>query len=364
MSVEKFLATCFLPKWGPVTLRKVLQHFGDFDAAFKLSPRDLMQVSNVGKELSGTFKWSVDLEKRVQEELSFCAKHNIQIVTILDQDYPFLLKQNPDAPLVLFVKGTMALNSSCNLAVIGTRKPSKQSVHWLNECFKGFGNLPLHIVSGLAHGTDALAHKHALDLGLPTTAVLAHGFDTLYPAANKTLARTIVETKDSCLVTEFPSGVIADKVNFPRRNRIVAGICKGTLVVESQVTGGSMITAKYAFDYSREVMAVPQTANHSMQNGCNALIKRDVAALVENSEDVLKIIGVSKDKPTQTALPLIDLTLDEDLVFNQICKRASLAIDDLAEAIDKSTAELALILLQLELKGLIIKQAGGGYKAL
>jgi len=364
MSVEKFLATCFLPKWGPVSLRKVLQHFGDFDVVFKASSRELMQVPNIGKELSATFKWNDDLEKRVHQELAFCTKHNIQIITLKDPAYPFLLKQNPDAPMVLFVKGTLSLNTYYNLAVVGTRKPRKQSVHWLEECFKGFENLPLNIVSGLAHGTDTLAHKLALQLGLPTTAVLAHGFDTLYPAANRPLAKNILEGKDSCLLTEFPSGVKADKVNFPRRNRIVAGICKGTLVVESEVTGGSMITAKYAFDYSREVMAVPQTASPMKENGCNALIKRDVAALVEHATDVLKIIGIAEMTAAQTSLPILDLNADENAIYSLLDKQVSKSINDLAEDLQKTTTELALILLQLELKGLILKQAGDGYKAL
>ena len=353
-----------MPKWGPVKLRKVLTHFGSFELAFKAKPFDLMQVDGVGKELANTFKITDGIQKRVAQELSFCEQHAIKIISINSADYPFTLKQNPDAPMVLFALGTPALNSYCNLSVVGTRKLSKQSLRWMEENFPRFENIPLNIISGLAHGTDAFAHKLALKYNLPTTAVLAHGLDMLYPAANKNLAQQITKSENSCLLTEFPSGTIANKEHFPRRNRIVAGLCKGTLVVESAVTGGSMITAKYAFDYSREVMALPKSPSTTIEDGCNALIKRNVAALVENAQDVLKILDLNEEISSQTQLPLVVLNAEEEAIYTCIHQNKILEIDTLSELLNIPVGSLAFTLLQLELKGLISKQVGGAYKAL
>jgi DNA processing protein len=240
-------------------------------------------------------------------------KHHITAHYFQDQAYPTRLKQCADAPILLYARGEQGLNASKSLSVVGTRQASSygkavgRSIV-LDLC-KHLDDLV--VVSGLAFGIDVMAHRAALEGGIPTVAVLAHGLSTLYPHAHRDTARQII--RQGALVTDFPSGMGPERNNFLRRNRIIAGMTDATLVVESASTGGSLITANMANSYDRDVLAVPGRTTDPRSRGCNRLIRNQVAALVESAEDVLYHLNWnSKSNPEEpTLFPLPDFTQEE-----------------------------------------------------
>ena len=198
-----------------------------------------------------------------------------------DADYPRRLKQCEDAPLMLFQKGKFDLNNSRMLAIVGTRKPTNYGMHVAETLVKSAKGSGITIVSGLAYGIDVWVHKLCLKYNVPTLAVLGHGLDRIYPYAHRQVAQDML--KKGGLLTEFVTGTNPDRENFPKRNRIVAGLCDATLVIESKRKGGSLITAELANDYNRDVFAVPGQLGHEMSEGCNWLIANDKAHLYSAS---------------------------------------------------------------------------------
>jgi DNA processing protein len=296
------IALTMVPAIGPITARKLIEKVGSARGIFQEKREHLLKIEGIGPVMMRSLN-SVDLFHRADKELKFLRKHHITAHYFQDQAYPTRLKQCADAPILLYARGEQGLNASKSLSVVGTRQASSygkavgRSIV-LDLC-KHLDDLV--VVSGLAFGIDVMAHRAALEGGIPTVAVLAHGLSTLYPHAHRDTARQII--RQGALVTDFPSGMGPERNNFLRRNRIIAGMTDATLVVESASTGGSLITANMANSYDRDVLAVPGRTTDPRSRGCNRLIRNQVAALVESAEDVLYHLNWnSKSNPEEPTL--------------------------------------------------------------
>ena len=304
-------------------------------------------------------KW-LEMARR---EAEWMERHDTRLCTVLDAEYPRLLRQCADAPLALYYKGMLTATERPRLAVVGTRRASermkKKVETWIAQLAEE-GYSP-EIVSGLAYGIDIAAHAAALHNGLTTIAVLGHGLHTVYPAPHKHYAEKIV-AQGGALVSEFPSQSAIFPQNFLQRNRIVAGMCEVTLVAESPVKGGAMSTARLAASYSREVLAVPGRPEDSGSEGCNWLIKQNIAALADCPGDIARAAGwqPANREPRQAELDLFGASSDEQRV-REILAGGEQNIDQLHLLTRIPVQDLSVILLRLELEGVVVQLPGNCY---
>lgn len=347
---------------GPIKARTLLRHIGSAEGVFKEKPSRLVLIPDIGKGLVENLKTSAALS-RAERELEFIASQDVRVLHFQDEDYPSRLKQCYDFPLVIYMRGNANLNVSKALAIVGTRNITPYGREQVTALVADLANSGVLIVSGLAFGVDVTAHSAALEHHLPTVGVVAHGLDRIYPAAHRNIARNMLQ--DGGIVTEFVSETIPDKENFPRRNRLIAGLCDGLLVAESRIHGGAIITANFAFSYNREVFAFPGRISDPMSAGCNMLIRHQKAQMAESRRDIERAlnwdIGPGKEKPMQTLLPI--LTPDEEKVFNIISEAGKITADPIAERSGISVSAIATVLLNLELNGLIRSLPGRTYAA-
>ncbi len=360
------VALTFIPQIGDKNARTLLNHFGSAKAVWEASRKDLLAIEGVGPTRVHNLiegRTGSALLQRAADEIAFAEKHDIRILAQQDGDYPARLRACDDAPFLLYAKGEAKLNADRLVAVIGTRKPSDYGVQLAEELVAGLKDAGVTVVSGLAHGVDAVAHRQSITSGLPTIGVLAHGLDRLYPDRNKALAKEML-LKGGALVTEFPQGTIPDKENFPVRNRIVAGMSDVTVVIESDVKGGSMITAYLAHGYNREVAAFPGRVGDSRAAGCNRLIRRTIAALITGAEDLLDTMGWSRQHAQKVVQNRLLLTFSEaeQKVVDALQQKEKTHADDLLLATRLDASQLAATLLQLEMNGVVRSLPGKNYR--
>lgn len=231
---------------------------------------------------------SQDAIEQAKRELEFISKHNIQTFYYKDADYPYRLAHCVDAPLLLYTKGNININPKHAVSIVGTRMPSERGKDWCRQLVLELAQqIPdITIVSGLAYGIDVAAHKAAIEAGLPTVIIPAHGLDRIYPATHRNVA--IQALKQGGILTEYPSGTEPERFNFVARNRIIAGMADAVVVVESKQRGGSLITADMAIDYGRDVFAMPGRVDDTCSQGCNNLIKQNKAQLIDQATDLIK----------------------------------------------------------------------------
>lgn len=309
-----------------------------------------------------------DREKAIKSamgEALLMEKYGINLLCYDDYKYPTLLLECPDAPLVMYYKGTLFTDRE-HLAIVGTRAASQDCKEIISEIVGEISNCenPPIIVSGLAYGIDVCAQKSAIEKGLKTYAVLAHGLGTIYPSANRDVAKQIIEKGVGAVISEYPCNKPADKFQFLERNRIIAGISRWLLVGESSLKGGSMVTAKIAFSYCREIMAIPGSPKNSNAQGCNQLIKHNMAYLVENGSDVTELLGLEKTKKSpDISSSAIPLSNNERIVLQAIKRYGEpIHINDIGKESGVACSDLPFILLNLEMNSLIISLPGNTYK--
>jgi DNA processing protein len=301
------IALSLIEKMGPVKGRTLLQRYGSARSIFGLSRSELL-----GAGLSFAHQQAISQRSTVGEaerEMRFIEKHQIEILTIHSDDYPKLLREIHDHPLVLFQQGNIRLNEFPSIAIVGTRKPTPHGERITQAFSEAFGSAGFNVISGMAYGIDAQAHRAAVNAGGLTTGVLGHGLGQIYPREHYDLGRKILGAGGG-LLTEFSSGVGPDAFNFPARNRIISGLCHATLVVEAQEKGGALITAKMAFDQDRFVYAIPGDIGSPTSRGCNHLIRDQIAKLVLEPEEIIEdLMGVLtlKRPGSQNSLREIDL---------------------------------------------------------
>ncbi|WP_341834734.1 DNA-processing protein DprA [Chitinophaga pollutisoli] len=280
-------------------------------------------------------------------------------------DYPSRLRHCWDAPVLLYARGNMDLRAPRMLAVVGTRRPSAYGTDCCRALVAGLTPLNVTIVSGMAYGIDIAAHQAALDAGLPTIGVLAHGHDKLYPAAHARVARQMLE--QGGLLTDFPSGTPLNRMHFPRRNRIVSGICDGILVIESGITGGSLITADLAHGYNRDVLAVPGRIGDDRSAGCLTLIRQHKAALVTSATDIAEAMNwdgqsTQPPSPVQTAL-FNELSPDQRQILDTL-GTGRFSMDEIQYRSGIPRSQVAEVMLGLEMMGIVKAMPGHTFQRL
>lgn len=356
------LAMTFIDGIGPKTARSLTEHFGNATDAFAAPFKLLKNIGGVGEVRARAFK-NADILHKAEAEMNYALKHDIRLYYLQNEDYPQKLKQCADAPMVLFYKGTAAIETNHMVAIVGTRKNTDYGSQLTEDLVKGLkGQNDLTIVSGLAHGIDAVAHRSAVAEGIPTIGVLAHGLDKMYPSSHRSLAKEM--QINGGILTEFPSGTAPDRTNFPVRNRVVAGLCDVTVVVESDDRGGAMITAFMAASYNREVAAFPGRISDSKSAGPLKLVRMNIASMIRNADDLLEVMGwkkVNKENVVQKQL-LLALTVDEQTLVDAMQGKDSVHTDELLLGTGLAASKLSATLLQLEMQGVVRAMPGKQYR--
>ncbi|MCC6369783.1 MAG: DNA-protecting protein DprA [Bacteroidia bacterium] len=351
---------------GDVNAKTLLAYCGSAQEVFRQKKGHLLKIPGIGEIHARAVINSKNVLGRAEEECRFIEKYKIEPLFFSDEKYPARLKYCSDSPVLLYYKGNANLNCEKIVGVVGTRKPSEYGRQKTMELVSELEQSGVLVVSGLAYGVDVMAHKTALNYGLQTVGVLAHGLDRIYPQLHERIAKKMVQ--QGGLLTDFMSGTNPDAVNFPKRNRIVAGLCDALVVVESKRTGGSLITATIANSYNKDVFAFPGRAGDVLAEGCNGLIKRNRAALIESAEDLLDAMQWLVKEKKQSAvrqIPLqINLNPDERTVVDLFANKNQLHIDELCQASQLPVSKVSAILLQLEFSNLIKSKPGKIYELL
>lgn len=328
-------------------------------------------IPHVSNRLVEALKGMDEHLRRAEAEMAYNQEHGIQTVCLNDDNYPQRLKECDDAPLVLFYKGNAPLNQERAINIIGTRHCTTYGIDLIRRFVQDLKTLcpQVLIISGLAYGVDINAHRQALLNGYPTVGVLAHGLDTLYPSLHRQTAEEMLH--QGGLITEFLTQTNADKMNFVRRNRIVAGMSDACIVVESAARGGGLITAGIAQSYHRDVFAFPGAVGARCSEGCNQLIRDNKASLITSAADFVKAMGWEEDALRQQArskgiarqlFPM--LSPQEQQVVDVLQQYNDVPINVLTVKTNIPIATLTSLLFQLEMKGVVKMLAGGVYHLL
>ena len=349
------LALCSVPEVGPRRFVQLVKRFGSAEEVLSAPKDELLKVEDVGEKVAYNIKSKVDWGL-AEEQLKLAEKQSIRVLTFSEEDYPNNLKNIYDPPPVIFVKGSIRLEDEKAIAVVGARRSSAYG-KLVTESL--VGELIAHgitIVSGLARGIDSISHQAALRAGGRTIAVLGSGLDIIYPPENKELVNRIAE--NGAVISEFLLGTKPEPTNFPKRNRVISGLCLGTVIVEAGPKSGALLTAQHALEQNREVFAVPGDIRAQGSKGTNSLIKQG-AKLVGSVEDILVEIGQLTDnsiiKKTNPALET--LSKEEQGIIELLSTEPS-HIDRIAKESGIRTGDALSILLSLELKDLV-KQLPG-----
>lgn len=355
------LALTMVPNIGPVQARILLQHF-DIKEIFRARQRDLERIEGIGTIRASSIK-AFNNFKRAEEELMFIEKFRIKTLFITENDYPRRLLNCYDPPTLLFYKGETDLNASRTVAIVGTRNNTDYGRKRTEKIIEAFSSQQILIISGLAFGIDSIAHKAALINKLPTIAVVGHGLDTIYPPENNELAKEMI-LRGGGILTQFPGKTKPDKHNFPIRNRIVAGLADATIIVETNIRGGSMITAEMANGYNRDVFAVPGRTTDNKSSGCNELIRTNKAILFSDPAEFLALMGwTPKEMPERKFQKELfcELTSQEKLLVAILEQKELTPIDEINLKSNLNTSAVASALLSLELKNLVKGRPGKLY---
>ena len=350
------IALTHLYEGRPRLARELLQVYPDPVEAWD-------RINLAGKPLS----W-----ERAQQEMEFIRRHGIGTYYLHDEDYPQLLAQCPDAPVLLYTKGNINVKDGHFISVVGTRQATERGKILTREIILGLADkIPnLTVISGLAYGIDIAAHRAAMEAGLPTLIIPAHGLDRIYPAYHRPDAVRALE--NGGIITEYMSGNMPEKHHFVARNRIIAGLSECTIVVESHARGGSLITASMAFDYNRMVFAVPGRIEDEASVGCNELIRDQRASLLQKPDDLIEAMQwVTVQRPIQTQLQGLDTDADDGLspeeqtIMSKLRESDNgLLVNDLAEETDITYSEIITTLMMLEIKKRVKSFPGGKYLAI
>ena len=358
------IALTLVPNIGDVHAKALVNRYGNAQSIFKAKKKDLDNMEGIGTVRAKSIKDFTDFSSS-EEEIKFLEKYKITPLFITDENYPKRLLNCYDSPPLLYYRGNADLNISRIISVVGTRNNSDYGRSVCEKFIEDLKAENIIVVSGLAFGIDTIAHKAALKHNMQTVAVLAHGLDRIYPPQNKTLAKQI--TEQGGLLTEFISNTNPDKQNFPKRNRIVAGICDAVVVIESSKKGGSLITAELGNGYNKDVFAIPGRINDSKSEGCNYLIKNNKAALINSAQDFLEMMNwapVPKPTSKKQRELFIELSPDEKIVVDILQQQESIQIDELYFKSGLSSSAVATALLMLEMQGIIVTLPGKLYKML
>jgi DNA processing protein len=341
---------------GPILQKRLAQHFGSLAMAWNATPDELLAVDGIGLKLA----WAI-AEHRPQINLDTIRPATDNFITPADAAYPELLYEIPDPPPILYYQGNLELLAVCQIrpaiGIVGTRSPSDYGKRWTRRLTKTLCRAEFLIISGLADGIDRIAHESCLEAKGETIAVLGTGVDVVYPYRNRDLYRAIGQS--GLLLSEHPPGTQPEKVHFPRRNRIIAGLSRATLVTEAPRKSGALITAKLANDYGRDVFALPGSLDNVRCHGCLDILSQG-AQMILREDTLVQALGAIPVEPavSATPAPLPDLPPPLLMVFQAVTAE-SRSLDAIVQQVsDVPTGDILSALTQLELMGLIISIPG------
>jgi DNA processing protein len=359
-----------IPGVGVTRLRALLARFQRIDNILNAPISELARTPNIGTttaESISKFLHSPDrlkVEADIERQFEHLEKLNASLITILDDGYPTRLKEIYDAPIYLFVRGSLTAQDSRSLAVIGTRYPTDYGKNVTKKFATAFAQHGFTVISGLAIGIDSVAHRAALDAGGRTVAVLGNGIDTIYTDPKGSLYPRILE--HGAIISEEWLGTAPIAENFPKRNRIISGLSLGVVIVESDLKGGAMITAKYAIEQNRDIFAIPGSIFSPKSNGTNALIRDSQAKLALSPDDIIAEYPHHRPEP-QSLLEqlnqLPNLSADEQKIYALLSHEPT-HIDTLAEHSGLDVSDVLILLFELEMKGVVRQLAGKMFQRL
>lgn len=345
---------------GPVIAKNLIAYGKGVQAVFELPPGKLRQIPDVGPKVAAGIRNKPALLQAAEKELAFCQAEEIRLTTYLDEEYPERLKTIYDAPLLLFQKGPLQLNSLPAVAIVGTRKATPYGRDWAARFARTFAEAGINVVSGLAYGIDITAHQAVLEAGGITTAVVAHGLDDVYPARHRKEVDRLLE--NGAILSEYFEGTKPKARFFPQRNRILSGLAYGVVVIEAAEKGGALITARMGFEQNREVFAVPGPLEAPYSKGCNNLIRDNIARLVTDPEEVLQELGLEERSGSGSKAEAVAITTplsaEEQKILNYLDLHHPLLLDQLAEKTGLAVQHLVSVLLTLEFKGQVEQLPG------
>lgn len=354
-----------MPGIGCKSYRQLVDLCGEPQQIFALGRKELARIFGGHTEIAEAIASKSTLQ-RAEDECLFLEHNGIEALFCTDSDYPQRLNRTDctDTPPLLYCHGSCNLNAKRVVSIVGTRRMTPYGNDMAQKIVSQLKSDDLLIVSGLAYGVDTAAHTAAVDSGLPTAGVLAHGLDRLYPPQNRKLAMRMLE-QGGCLVTEYPSYTKINPTYFPARNRIIAALADAVIVVEASDKGGALITANIANSYHREVFAVPGRVYDSYSRGCNNLIANNKALIYNSSENFFFNMGWGRpnDSDAQQKELFAQLSHDEQSVLDIIKLGDMLTIDEICAQTSFSLPKVAGILLNLEMANLIHCLPGKNYKA-
>lgn len=352
---------------GNVKINNILNHFKSPEDFYKGNINEFRKINgienNISLEIAKVLKEKDKYFREFDEIINKSAKEKINLISILDDNFPENLKKIFDTPVLLYYKGKLTKNDVYSISIVGTRSPTEYGKYNCEKFTEQLSDLDIPIVSGFARGIDTIVHKTCLKKDKINYAVFGCGVDVIYPFENRKLYFEMIEK--GAVISEFTLGAKPDKVNFPRRNRIISGISIGTLVIESGIKGGALLTAEIAVDQDREVFAMPGYINSKQSEGTNELIKRGQAKLVTNIEDILNELDhklkpiLNKEFTEKANKTIIDLNETESKIYS-VLNYEPIQIDEINELTNLSISDCLVNLLSLEFKSLV-RQIPGKY---
>jgi DNA processing protein len=347
------LALTLVPGLGDILVKTLISYLGSAQQVFEATVNKLTKVPGIGPNTARAIN-KFDL-KEAEEQLKRLKDKSIQLYFYTDKGYPHRLKNIYDAPALIYLSGNVDLNHSRMLAIVGTRNATDHGKQFVHEFVKDLASHNLIIVSGLAYGIDIEAHKAALKYNIPTIGVIASGLDIIYPQVHAKYAKKMLD--QGGLLTEYPLKTTLDPARFPARNRIIAGLSDATVVIEAASKGGALITADLASGYDREVFAVPGRWNDDFSNGCNRIIKNNLAQSITSANDLEYYMQWPEGEDvseTKVSLSKEEFSDEEWTVISTINESGSgIHIDEISWKSQIQISQLANILLNLEFKGVV-----------
>ena len=355
------IAITLIPGIGDISGKKFIAYCGNAEAVFKETRNSLEKISGMRDVTVDALCNPKDLLIRAEQEVEFIEKNGIRPLFYLDADYPRRLLQCDDSPMMLYYKGNANLNANRVVAIVGTRNITDYGKENCVQLLDDLVDDDVLIVSGLAYGADTVAHRNAVKTGIPTVGVLGNGLQQIYPAANKRLASEMLE--NGGLLTEHMSGTLPERENFPRRNRIIAGMADAIVVVESALKGGSLITADLGNSYNREVFAYPGRVKDIYSQGCNYLIRTNRAHLMESVANLRYVMRWEQQQSEERQTSIFrEFTDDEKKIMDCFGDKSVVNLDDLIVNTELPTTKLASLLLSLEFDGIVMALPGKRYQ--
>lgn len=350
---------------GDIVAKKLINHCGSAEGVFNAKRNQVLAIEGVGEILYKNLKDNAAAFRHAEAEYKFIEQSGIKALYYQEEEYPERLKHCIDGPVILFTSGTIKMHGKKTISIVGTRQMTSYGADFCRKFIEDLAPLDPIIISGFAYGVDIFAHQVAMEQGLQTIGVVAHGLNQVYPKVHKKYVAAMEQ--NGGFFTEFWSTSNPDKENFVRRNRIVAGLAEATVIIESADKGGSLITANVANDYNRDVFAVPGRVTDKYSQGCNNLIRSQKANLLTNAADLVYLLNwqlqEKKKQPVQKQL-FVTLEPEEQMVYDYLLKHGKELMDIIALECNMPIFRLSSLLLNMELKGVIRPLPGKLFEAI